>query len=62
MKQYKIESDEDGRFVTYSDTHAKIEKILTLPTFEHYSQVRDLLERLGYYHQSVKDYKNPLST
>ncbi len=62
MKQYKIESDEDGTFVTYSDTHAKMEKILALPTAEHYCQVRDLLERLGYYHQNIKDYKNPFSS
>lgn len=59
MKQYKIESDEDGAFVTYSDHKRKIEKFLTLPTLEHYFQVRDLLQQAGYSHQNSRDYKSP---
>jgi hypothetical protein len=59
MKQYKIESDEDGTFVTYSDHKPRTEKTLTLPTLEHYFQVRDLLEQAGYSHQNTRDYKSP---
>ncbi len=59
MKQYKIESDEDGAFVTYSDHKSRTEKYLTLPTLEHYFQVRDLLAEAGYTHQNTRDYKSP---
>jgi len=59
MKQYKIESDEDGTLVTYSDHKRRTEKYLTLPTLEHYFQVRDLLAEAGYTHQNTRDYKSP---
>lgn len=60
MKQYKIELDEDNNTsVTYSDHKSRTEKYLTLPTLEHYFQVRDLLEQAGYTHQNTRDYKSP---
>jgi len=60
MKQYKIELDEDNNTsVTYSDHKSRTEKYLTLPTLEHYFQVRDLLEEAGYSHQNTRDYKSP---
>ena len=60
MKQYKIELDEDNNTsVTYSDHKSRTEKYLTLPTLEHYFQVRDLLAEAGYTHQNTRDYKSP---
>lgn len=60
MKQYKIElDDENNTSVTYSDHKSRTEKYLTLPTLEHYFQVRDLLEEAGYIHQNTRDYKSP---
>ena len=60
MKQYKIElDDENNTSVTYSDHKSRTEKYLTLPTLEHYFQVRDLLEEAGYSHQNTRDYKSP---
>ena len=60
MKQYKIERDDDNNTsVTYSDHKSRTEKYLTLPTLEHYFQVRDLLAEAGYTHQNTRDYKSP---
>ena len=60
MKQYKIERDDDNNTsVTYSDHKSRTEKYLTLPTLEHYFQIRDLLEQAGYSHENSRDYKSP---
>ena len=60
MKQYKLELDDDNNtFVIYSDHKRKTEKALTLPTLDHYFQIRDLLEQAGYSHENSRDYKSP---
>tara|TARA_R100000808_G_scaffold1019_4_gene4872 strand:- start:3452 stop:3664 length:213 start_codon:yes stop_codon:yes gene_type:complete len=61
MKQYKIELDDgNGKTsVTYSDHKRRTEKVLTLPTLDHYFQIRDLLEQAGYSHENSRDYKSP---
>jgi myo-inositol catabolism protein IolC len=60
MKQYKLEKDDDNNdFVIYSDHKRRTEKTLSLPTLDHYFQVRDLLAEAGYTHQNTRDYKSP---